>query len=74
MSSLSHTNDGDRVGWTKAEYDAAPEMANRLHRRILGLEDEVCRLRYLQTLVLAELMCGDVETAMNLLERDSADA
>lgn len=27
------------AGWTKAEYDAAPEMAERLHRRILDLQD-----------------------------------
>jgi hypothetical protein len=26
-------------GWTKAEYDQCPELASRLHRRILDLED-----------------------------------
>lgn len=27
------------VGWTKAEYDQCPELAGRLHSRILDLQD-----------------------------------
>lgn len=34
-----------RAGWTKAEYGQCPDLANRLHSRILDLEDEVARLR-----------------------------
>lgn len=33
------------LGWTAEEYERCPEMANRLHRHILNLEDEVDRLR-----------------------------
>lgn len=31
-------------GWTKAEFDAAPEAITRLHKRILDLEDHVAEL------------------------------
>lgn len=34
--------DNPEVGWTKEEYDRCPELAARLHRRILDLEDECC--------------------------------
>lgn len=37
--------DRPRVGWTKAEYDACPELANRLHRHILDVCDERDRYR-----------------------------
>jgi hypothetical protein len=33
------------VGWTKAEFEAAPEAITRLRRYILDLEGEIERLR-----------------------------
>lgn len=43
-------DDAGAVGWTAREYMASPEMASRLHGRILDLEAE--RDRYLEALQL----------------------
>lgn len=42
-------------GWTKEEYDAAPDAINRLHVYILDLEEEVRRIRNIADEYSAEL-------------------
>jgi predicted transcriptional regulator len=37
--------DDDTVGWTYEEYMKSPETVNRLHKRLLDVQDENDRLR-----------------------------
>ena len=37
---LIERSEDDAGLWTKAEYDRCPELAGRLHRRILDVQDE----------------------------------
>lgn len=59
------------VGWTKAEYDQCPELASRLHSRILDLEDETEALRdaLRQTVDLCNALRGYAPTLNLAAER-----